>query len=322
MPRWHHPVPPAIGFVMLPEERVVTWLAIGALCWAMAPDPAAARGAEAGPFEVESHLDVPYYDGPEAHPVRHKLDLLLPKGRKDYPVLVLVHGGVWMGGDKSYRGKYTAVGKCLAGIGVGVVLPNYRLSPAVQHPEHVRDVARAFAWTHRNIARYGGRPDYMFVGGHSAGGHLAALLAVDDRYLQEHRLDRRAIRGVVCASGIFSLPEFSFTVSLGTNGEGWDFGWSPLRLVFGSDPRVRREASPIHHVRPGLPPFLVLCAERDLPTFARDSKAFYEALRECRNEAEFFVAEGRTHWSVLFAATRPDDPVVRKVAEFITRYVR
>ena len=93
-------------------------------------------------YEVERVSGVCYYDGPDADGRQHRLDLFLPKGEKDFPVVLLVHGGAWMIGDNRCCGLYSSVGEFLASRGVGAVLPNYRLSPQVQHPEHVRDVAR------------------------------------------------------------------------------------------------------------------------------------------------------------------------------------
>src|SRR4051794_15895190 len=106
---------------------------------------AAAEGPKTGGnFEVEVIKGVAYYDGKDADPVRHKLDLYLPKGQKDYPVLFFIHGGAWRAGSKDGFGR---LGRVFARNGVGVVAINYRLSPAVKHPAHIQDVARAFAWT-------------------------------------------------------------------------------------------------------------------------------------------------------------------------------
>ena len=105
-----------------------------------------------GPFEVEKVGNVAYYEGSDADPVRHKLDFYYPKGPKDYPVLFFVHGGAWRSGSKEL---YGGLGKVFAKNGIGVVVINYRLSPKVQHPAHVEDVARAFAWTHKNVGKYG-----------------------------------------------------------------------------------------------------------------------------------------------------------------------
>src|SRR5437016_798438 len=114
-------------------------------------------------FEVQAVRDVPYYDGEDADKTKHKLDLYLPKGQKDFPVLFFVHGGAWRTGDKNYFGFYAGLGKFYARRGIGTVVTNYRLSPKVKHPEHIKDVARAFAWTVKNISKYGGRPDAILA---------------------------------------------------------------------------------------------------------------------------------------------------------------
>src|SRR5262249_41972239 len=104
-----------------------------------------------GALEVEEVRDIAYRDDAQADPIRHRLDLFVPKGKKDYPVVVLVHGGAWTMGDNRCCGLYSSVGHFLASQGIGAVLPNYRLSPGAQHPDHVKDVARAVAWTHKTI---------------------------------------------------------------------------------------------------------------------------------------------------------------------------
>jgi acetyl esterase/lipase len=245
-----------------------------------------------GAGAVEQIRGVRYYDGPDADDLRHRLDLFLPRGKTDYPVVVLVHGSAWLWGDNRCCGLYSSVGEFLAGQGIGAVLPNYRLTPNVQHPEHVKDVARAFAWTHNHIAAYGGRPDQVFLAGHSAGGHLAALLVTDEKYLQAEGLRTADVKGVL-VSGVYRISEKDIEITLGggtergfrlneivplRGGTMWGLDEMPhappgipltLKLfdwVFGSDPRVRADASPVQHVRPGLPPFLIFSAEKDLPT--------------------------------------------------------
>ena len=165
-------------------------------------------GVERAPdaYEVEHLRDLAYYDGPQADRVRHRLDIFVPKGRKDFPVVVLLHGGAWILGDNRCCGLYSSVGEYLASQGIGVVIPNYRLSPAVKHPEHVKDVARAFAWTKTHIAEHGGRADQIFLVGHSAGGHLAALLASDEKYLKGHGCQGTDIKGVVSVSSVLASP--------------------------------------------------------------------------------------------------------------------
>jgi acetyl esterase/lipase len=294
---------------------------------------------------VERVVDKAYYSGKDADDFRHRLDLFLPKGKKDCPVLVLVHGGHWSFGDKNTWGLYSSVGEFLARQGIIAVLPNYRLSPAVKHPEHVKDVARALAWTKAHIAEYGGRADQIFVAGHSAGGHLVTLLATDDRYLKAEELATSDIKGVIGISGVYRIPPGDYRFILG--GRGTD-GIGPeillplrgksqpgapvgtgvsMRLnafghVFGDDPAQRADASPVNHVRAGLPPFLLFSAEYDYPMLPAMAKDFQQALKDKGCEAEVITVPARNHNSLLFQAIEPDDPVAHAILEFVKKHSR
>jgi acetyl esterase/lipase len=280
-------------------------------------------------LEIKSVLDVAYYDGPGADRERHRLDVFYPGEAGKYPVVVLVHGGVWMFGDKDFHGQYREVGKFLARNGIVAVLPNYRLSPRVKHPEHAKDVARAFAWTIKNCAKYGGRPSEVFLAGHSAGGHLAALLATDDTFLKAEGLKRSDVRGVMSVSGVYRIPEINVNMPAApgakmTAGAGPSMGFTlnPLGSVFGADPKVRREASPLTHVQPGLPPFLIPYADHELPLLAGMAEEFAQALKAKKCEVEVRKISHRTHHNILFRATTPDDPVAAAMLDFIRKHAR
>jgi acetyl esterase/lipase len=269
---------------------------------ARADDPPAPAGAKA---DVQVIRNVAYYEGEDADPVRHRLDLYLPQGRKDFPVVFFIHGGAWLHGDKNHWGIYAGLGRCFARHGIGMVSTNYRLSPKVKHPEHIKDVARAFAWTHKNIARYGGRPDEIFVAGHSAGGHLAALLATDASYLKAHGLGLADIRGTIPVSGLYTIPDVAL-----------------LHKVFGKDPAVRRAASPLTHVCAASPPFLIIYADSELPGCeGPGAEAFCRALRAKSCAAETFEAKKRNHLSVLVSAMKETDPVMQRMLGFVTAQV-
>ncbi|HEY8506483.1 MAG TPA: alpha/beta hydrolase [Gemmataceae bacterium] len=287
-------------------RKLALWaLAAGVFGGAVSAGEAAAEERErfksAGAvFEVERIRDIPYRNGDGADPVKHKLDLYLPRGVKGFPVLFFVHGGAWRSGDKRLYGM---LGETFAGMGVGSVIINYRLSPKVRHPEHVKDVARAFAWTYRNIARYGGRPDRIFASGHSAGGHLVALLATDETYLKAEELTAEALRGVIPMSGVYSvLPDALF------------------QSVFGEDRAARRKAFPINHVHNGLPPFLILYAEKDLLTIDKMSVQFYRKLcgAECR--AKVMEVKDRNHITIIVGLMVPTDPATQAILDFIRTY--
>ena len=122
-------------------DRTMFLSAVAALV-ALSSQGMAADEKLARTYEVEAIKDVSYYAGADRDKVKHNLDLYLPKGLKDYPVLFFVHGGAWSLGDKNDFGVYAAFGSAFAKLGIGVVVTNYRLSPGVKHPEHIKDVAR------------------------------------------------------------------------------------------------------------------------------------------------------------------------------------
>ncbi len=175
-----------------------------------------------GALAVAEVRDVAYRDDAAADPIRHRLDLFLPRGRKGAPVVVVVHGGGWIMGDNRLCGLQSSVGHFLASQGFVAVLPNYRLSPWVKHPEHVKDVARAVRWTRDHIAKHGGNPDRIYLLGHSAGGHLVSLLATDESYLKAEGLGTPDIQGVIAIER--SLPHRA-------GGDGGFPGWvrKPIR---------------------------------------------------------------------------------------------
>ncbi len=243
--------------------------------------------------------DIPYYEGEGADKVKHKLDLYLPKDRKDVPVLFFVHGGGWIHGDKDFFGVYSAIGAAFARQGICTVVTNYRLSPGVQHPEHVKDVARAFAWTVKNIGKYGGKADQIFVCGHSAGGHLVSLLTTDSSYLKAEGCSTDSIKGVIPVSGVYRIPDPWFTA------------------VFGSDPIGRKQAAPLSHVHEGLPPFLIIYGDDDFPTCDQMSDDFCKALKEKKDEAELLEIKKRNHFTILLNITVEKDPVTEAIVGFI-----
>jgi acetyl esterase/lipase len=285
-----------------------------------AEEPAPAKAAPARKtYEVRELHDLPYVEGKDANAGSHQLDLYLPRGKKDFPVLVFVHGGCWTFGDKSGGDLYPPFARALASQGIGMVVPNYRLSPWVKHPAHVKDVARAVAWTKKNIGKYGGDPKELFVGGHSAGGHLAALLATDEQYLKAEGMSRKDVRGVVAVSGVYRIPD-KLDFTLPANGEKVSLQSNPFNYVFGGTPKDREAASPICHVSAGLPPFLLLYAEMDLPLIPEMTKDFAAALKDKKCSTDVEKIAGRNHNNIVFDSKKADDPVIKPIVAFIEHH--
>lgn len=125
---------------------------------------------------------------------RCKLDMYLPTQKKGFKTIVWFHGGGLEGGNKEFRPE-------LMNSGFAQVAPNYRLFPRCQCPDYTRDAAAAVAWTLKHIAEYGGDPTQVYVGGHSAGGYLTLMLALDKTYLAEYGVDADSIKGYFPVSG-------------------------------------------------------------------------------------------------------------------------
>lgn len=184
--------------------------------------------------------DIPYADGP-----RHKLDVYVPRpASTPTPTLVFIYGGGWESGSKA---MYRFVGAALAARGVMTVIPDYRVYPEVRFPAFMDDAAAAVAWTQTHAARFGGDPDRLFLMGHSAGGQIAALLALDGTYLRAASLSPRVIRGVIGLAGPYDfLPLHSET----------------LKVIFGPEAE-RWRSQPINFVSPQAPPMLLLAGRDD-----------------------------------------------------------
>ncbi len=287
-----------------------------------------ATTAQAGKtYKVERTRDIAYCGGADdADRERHLLDVYRPVGKGDFPVLFFVHGGGWMiGGKDDVLGiyGYGTIAEHLAERGLVVVVPNYRLSPKVQHPEHIKDIARAFAWTHRHVKEYGGRLDEVFVCGHSAGGHLVALLATNESYLKAEKLSAADIKAVIGISGVYQVDDFDFKLALGGCGIEWKAEVKPFTTVFGADPETIKQASPITHVRKGLPPFLLLYGGWDYSPIQRTTKDFAAALKEKDCDVEMKKVKWRTHETILVDLVHGVEPkTADAIIDFIERHSR
>ena len=155
-----------------------------------------------------AHRDIPYVtNGHE----RQVLDVYTPEGDNagKLPVIFWIHGGGWQAGDKSDVALKPAV---LTGRGFVFVSTNYRLLPEVTMEELTADIASSMGWVHRNIEKYGGDPQSIIVGGHSAGAQLAALVCTDHRYLSNEKVPANVLKGCIPVDGdTYDIPKIIMT---------------------------------------------------------------------------------------------------------------
>ena len=253
--------------------------------------------------DVVIERDIRYREGDDP---RHLLDIYAPPGADDLPVALYFYGGGWRSGDKRL---FEHLGRALALRGIVLVAVNYRLTPAVRNPAHADDCAAAVAWTRANIARHGGDPSAIFLIGHSAGAHLAALITLDTRFLAGAGVPPEIIRGTVMISGVSDLRVHAETTVFTSR--------EYIEEAFGREESELAAASPVTHLRSGLPPFLVIVAENDPPGLREQGKRFSELLREAGGEVLYISVKGRDHFSIVRRFGPSDDPTAGAIADFI-----
>jgi arylformamidase len=180
---------------------------------ALVPDHAAyfsrwAANSAAARSTQPCTLDEPYGTGPN-----ETLDIF-PSAQAGAPVLVFLHGGYWRSLDKS---DHSFVAAPLVAGGACVVVPNYALCPAVTVPQIVMQMVQALLWVHTHITRFGGDPRRITVAGHSAGGHLAAMLLACQWRALGADLPPGLVRNALSISGLYDLEPIMHTPFLQTS---------------------------------------------------------------------------------------------------------
>jgi acetyl esterase/lipase len=253
------------------------------------------------PFRIQLTQSIAY-----AERSRHRLDVCRPRGAAAAPVIIFFYGGAWQGG---YKELYRYVAKALARRGYVAVVPDYRIYPEVCYPDFLDDGAQVVRWVKDNIARFGGDPDKLFLKGHSAGAHIAAMLSIDARWLGKVGLDpRRDIAGLIGIAGPYDLMPLRD---------------EKLKVIFGGVNRP--ETQPILHVAPGAPPALLMTGGRDRLVEPGNSVRLAARLVAAGNAATVLTYRRIGHF-IIIAAVAPFlrflVPVMRDVDAFIAATLR
>ncbi|MCC6796085.1 MAG: alpha/beta hydrolase [Candidatus Hydrogenedentes bacterium] len=262
--------------------------------------------AEDSAFTVTK--DIQYATNPDSRARLNQLDIYAPSTPGPHAVLVFIHGGSWRFGDKRMVGDkpeaFTTAGYVFVSI-------NYRLSPAVQHPAHAQDCGKAVAWVYKNIAQYGGDPKRIYVMGHSAGAHLAALISTDETYLKEGGCDLSAIRGtIVLDGGGYNIP------TMVTSGEL--FAKGRYEKAFGKNKETWLNASPITHVAKGkkIPPFLLVHAGERIAS-REQADGLAAALTKAGITARQFDAPDKNHITLNSDIGEKKDATTKEILAFM-----
>ena len=239
----------------------------------------AAQGAASSPaqliYQTESGLAYRPDSEPDVYArERCKLDVYHPVAGPSVPTVVWFHGGGLTGGNRS-------IPSALKGQGIAVVAVDYRLSPKAKAPAYIEDAAAAVAWTFKNIARYGGDTNRIFLSGHSAGGYLASLVTLDRRWLAVHGVDPDRLAGLVPFSGQ-SITHFAIRE---------ERGLARTRPIID-------DLAPVYHVRKDAPPILLISGDRNRELLGRyeESAYFWRMLKEVGHPSvELLELQGYDH---------------------------
>jgi len=234
---------------------------------------------------------------------RQMLDVYAPSSASGpLPVVVFFYGGGWNSG---YRAGYAFAARAIAARGFVVVVPDYRLVPQVRFPAFIEDGAAAVRWTVDHVAALGGDPKRIAVAGHSAGAHIAMMLALDRRYLAAAGVPG-AIRSVVGLAGPYDFLPFDQGSAIAA------FGQAP-------DPKATQ---PISFIRADAPPALLLTGDADEVVRPRNSRALAAALRLKGAGVEEEEYGGVGHIGILLALSKPfrgKADVLATMTEFLHR---
>ncbi len=215
---------------------------------------------------------------------RQKLDVWTTNSvQPNAKVIVFFYGGEWQAGEKW---DYRFVAKALAARGFVVVLPDYRVYPEVTFPAFVDDGALAVRWVHDHIAEHGGDPTHVYLMGHSAGAHIAALLNLDEHYLKTVGLDRSAIRATIALSGPYDFTPFKIDEPL--------FNMRPGGPI---DPQIE----PVTFADGTAPPMLLIHGEKDETCAISNLTSLAGKIRQHGGQVDTIIYPTRGHSGVVMA---------------------
>jgi arylformamidase len=222
------------------------------------------------------------------------LDLFLPEGHGPWPVHVFVHGGYWRSLDKQ---DFSFVARAFQPAGVLVAVVNYALVPTVDMDELVRQVRASVAWLHRNVAALGGDPARLTVSGHSAGGHLVAMLMSTD-WSRFADLPPDVVKAGCGISGLYDLE--------------------PIRLCYlnatlGLTMEAARRNSPVHLVPASAGHLLLPVGEKEGDEYHRQTESLAAAWRRRGLRVDVMDMAGHDHFSIITELGAPGAPLSRAI---------
>jgi acetyl esterase/lipase len=236
-----------------------------------------------------------------------QLSVFAPRVHKDHRnVLIFIHGGNWNSGRKSL---YNFFGSRLARKGVVAVIIDYPLSPAANANDMAKASARAVEWTKNNITKFGGDPDRIFVSGHSAGGELAALIAIRSDYFDSLGI-KNPLKGVVLIDAA-GLDMYSYLKETRFPPDHTYY------KTFTTNPTFWREMSPLYYLHNHMPPLLIYRGEKTYPMIAKSNDKFLDVLKTEVPVPDYHFLKGKKHVPMITQFLWSWNPHYQEIIDFM-----
>jgi acetyl esterase/lipase len=233
----------------------------------------------------------------------NQLDIYKPTQTRPKGTVIFFYGGCWGACTTYSRANYRFLAQALTAQGYIVVIPDYRLYPKVLFPQIMQDGAAIVSWVSNNIDRFGGKSEQMFLMGHSAGGHIAAMLAINEQYLGDDL--HKNIRGYI---GLASPYDFIFDQPY-------------MEKLFAEIPY--EQSQPSHFIDGSEPPLLLLYGKDDKTVYMRNIVKMMKAVKQKNGNAEPHIYNGMNHTDILAAFSIPyrdNYNVVRDISAFLDKH--
>lgn len=254
------------------------------------------------------------YVAQSSHP-KHRLDLYLPKDRRDVPMVLFVHGGFWRNQDRRYYQPFTGlhgnVGMALAKHGFAVGVTSYRLFPEARTPDQLADVTSAAQWMVQHAREFGGRSDALFLIGFSAGGHLVLSVCTDAARLAQAGIAPPTLRGCASLSGVLDIPLMDVQ-------QDASFHRELTVPLFGPTAKEQAPYSVLQVIPPSLPPIFLLWAEQDYPFVKTAGAEAVKRLTEAGKRIDSAELAGYDHADVVLKILTDQDAVTPKLVPFLS----
>ena len=228
------------------------------------------------------------------------------KTSKPTDVLIFIHGGSWKLGRKEL---YSFLGKRLARKGITAVVIDYPLSPKAQYDEMATSAAQAVRWTQQHISEYKGNPDKIFVSGHSAGGHLAALITLHNTYF-----DTLALINPIQGAVLIDAAGLDMYGYLKEHEQDED---RKYLATFTHDPLTWKEASPLYHLHPDMPPLLIYQGEKTYPSIIKSTDTFVSALKNYVPDPNYRILKRKRHIPMITQFIFPWNARYQEITRFM-----